>query len=79
MFGDSEEATVNLTVNPINDKPKAVDDIFTTSEDTNLNITNGVLSNDNDVDNDTLSAILVSKTSNGILDFKSDGTFQYTQ
>ena len=38
-----------------------------TLEDTNLNITNGVLSNDNDVDNDTLSAILVSITSNGIL------------
>ena len=62
----------------INDKPKSLNDIYTTSEDINLNITNGVLLYDNDVDNDTLSAILVSKTSNGILDFKLDGTFQYT-
>ena len=77
-YGDSQEATVNLTVNPINDKPTALDDIFTTSEDSDLNIINGVLSNDNDVDNDTLSAMLISKTSNGILDFKLDGTFQYT-
>ena len=77
-YGDSQEATVNLNINSINDKPKSLNDIYTTSEDINLNITNGVLSNDNDVDNDTLSAILVSKTSNGILDFKLDGTFQYT-
>ena len=39
--------------------------------------TDGVLSNDSDIDGDTIFAILVQTTSNGTLTFFSDGNFEY--
>jgi len=52
----------------VNDAPVAVNDSFTTAEDTTLNVVaSGVLSNDTDVDGDTLSAVLVSGPANGSL------------
>src|SRR5690606_35660622 len=44
--GGSDTATVIGTVNPVNDAPDAVDDSFTTDEDTSVNIP--VLGNDSD-------------------------------
>src|SRR2546427_5846737 len=44
---DSNEATVALTINPVNDAPVAANDSFATDEDTALTITApGVLGND---------------------------------
>ena len=76
---NSNEATVTLIVNPINDAPTASDDSFTTSEDSVLVIAApGVLDNDSDVDGDSLLAVLDTSTNDGTLAFNSDGSFTYT-
>ncbi|NWF71076.1 MAG: tandem-95 repeat protein, partial [Chloroflexi bacterium] len=77
---DSNVATVTITVTPVNDAPLAVEDCtpgYTTDEDIALN-GSSVLANDSDIDGDTLTAVLVSTTTNGTLAFNSDGTFTYT-
>ncbi|EOV6286341.1 tandem-95 repeat protein [Vibrio parahaemolyticus] len=51
--GVSESTTVEVNVTPVNDAPVAKNDISTTQEDTAVTI--DVLSNDTDVDGDTLS------------------------
>ena len=73
-------ATVTITVNPVNDAPVASDDnSYTVSEDEVLSVPlAGVLSNDTDIDNSSLSAVLVSGTSHGTLSLQSDGSFTYT-
>jgi VCBS repeat-containing protein len=72
-------ATVMITVNPVNDAPVAVDDTYTTSEDTLLSVAApGVLSNDSDSDGDTLTAVLVSDVSHGMLSLSADGSLDYT-
>ena len=54
--GGTDTATVTITVNPVNDDPEAVDDSYTTDEDTVLSIAPaGVLANDSDLDGDTLT------------------------
>src|SRR5207244_3305428 len=65
---DSGIATVSITITGVNDAPVAVNDSYTTAEDTTLNIAAaGVLINDSDVDGDTLSAVLVSQPTHGSL------------
>jgi VCBS repeat-containing protein len=79
---DSLAATVTITVNPlvINTPPTAVDDSYSTDEDTVLNVpAAGVL--DNDVDDGLiapLTASLVTATANGTLVLNADGSFSYT-
>src|SRR5205823_4843610 len=76
---DGNPATVNITVVPVNDTPVAANDSYTTYEDTPLTVTApGVLTNDSDVDGDSLTAILVSSPSNGGLTLNADGSFTYT-
>ncbi|MFC1716754.1 tandem-95 repeat protein [Candidatus Poribacteria bacterium] len=76
---DSNVATVTITVNPVNDAPVALDDPYSTDEDTTLNIpAPGVLGNDSDVNGDPLTAILDSDVSNGTLALNADGSFTYT-
>jgi len=76
---NSNEATVTLTVNPINDTPIASDDSYTTSEDSSLVIAApGILDNDSDVDGDSLLAIIDDTTNDGTLVLNSDGSFTYT-
>ena len=56
--GGTATATVNLTVNAVNDDPVAVDDAYATDEDTPLVVAApGVLANDTDVDGDALIAV----------------------
>ncbi|WP_407508768.1 beta strand repeat-containing protein, partial [Acinetobacter baumannii] len=54
---DSNQATVTIAVNPVNDAPIAVPDTNTTAEDTLLTVTaaSGLLSNDSDVDGNPLT------------------------
>lgn len=74
----SAPATVTITVNPVNDAPVAVQDAFMTDEDVMLAVAApGVLTNDSDVDGDTLRAILVSDVSNGTLSLSTNGAFTY--
>ena len=76
---DSDVATVMITVNPVNDVPTAVNDEFTTDEDTALTVAApGMLENDSDIEGDALSSILVSGPANGTLSVNADGSFEYT-
>ena len=77
--GGTDTATVDITVNPVNDAPTAADDGYSTDEDTPLVVAApGVLSNDTDVDGDSLTASVVSGPSNGTLALNGDGSFTYT-
>src|SRR5213075_1623130 len=77
-------ATVNITVTPVNDPPGTsgaivADDAYTTPEDTTLTVSApGVLANDGDVDGDPITAILVDSPAHGTLGLNSDGSFTYT-
>src|SRR5206468_158916 len=58
---DSNVATVTLTVTPVNDAPVAVNDSYSTNENTTLTVgAPGVLFNDTDADNDGLSVLVVN-------------------
>jgi len=74
--GGSATATVNITVNAVNDAPVAEADSASTSVDTAVTV--NVLSNDSDVDGDTLTASLDTNASNGNVVDNGDGTFEYT-
>ena len=77
---NSGPATVSLTVTPVNDAPVAVNDDYRMFRNTTLNVPiNGVLSNDSDVDGDTLTAVLVSgPTHAAAFTLNPDGSFSYT-
>jgi uncharacterized delta-60 repeat protein len=78
--------TVPITVTPVDDAPVAVDDVYTVQAGVPLvtapysyggNIP-GVLWNDQDVEFDRLTAVLVSGPAHGTLSLNSDGSFTYT-
>ena len=77
-----ERTTVNVTVlaeTPDNSPPVALDDEYTTDEDTTLVVAApGVLANDTDADDDPLSAVLETGSANGTLSLNADGSFTYT-
>src|SRR5256712_566276 len=67
-----------MCVAGMHDASVAVNDSYTTAEDTTLNVgAAGVLINDSDVDGDTLSAVLVSQPTHGSLTLNSNGSFSY--
>ena len=74
--GGTDTATVNVTVNPVNDDPVAVDDNLVTDEDTPGTV--NVLANDTDVDGDALSVSSVGTPSHGTATDNGDGTITYT-
>ena len=75
-----DDDTISISVNAVNDNPVAADDEYSTSEDIPLTITaaSGLLSNDSDIDGDTLSAVTVAGPTNGNLALNADGSFTYT-
>ena len=75
----SGNATVAIDVIPVNDAPVAEDDSYSVNSGSilTINIATGVLSNDNDIDEDTLSAVLVDDVLHGELILNSDGSFTY--
>ena len=78
ISGDSLAATVTLAVNPVNDPPIASPENYSGTENITLNqVAPGILSNDTDLESDLLSAILVDDVSQGTLNLKSDGSFNY--
>jgi len=76
----SNVATVNITVNAVNDAPVANNDAYSTNEDTNLTVSApGVLGNDTDVDSPSLTAVLVTGPAHALsFSFNADGSFSYT-
>jgi hypothetical protein len=74
----SGEATVTLTVQPVNDAPLANSDTYSLNEDIATDL--DILSNDSDVDGtlDVLSITIESDVTSGTLADNSDGTLTYT-
>lgn len=76
---DIAQATVSLTVNPVNDAPTAVDDSAATNENTPLTINApGLLTNDSDVEGSPLTAVLVAPPAHGVVTVNPNGSFTYT-
>ncbi|HWN40177.1 MAG TPA: Ig-like domain-containing protein, partial [Gammaproteobacteria bacterium] len=78
----SNIATATISVIPTgggNVPPVAVADNYTTNEHQTLNVSasNGVLANDTDANNDTLTAVLVTGVSSGTLTLQPNGSFDY--
>ncbi len=74
--GGTSSATVTITITPVNDPPIANDDNPTTT--VNNAVTISVLSNDTDVDGDTLSVGSATDPANGSTAVNLDGTITYT-
>jgi hypothetical protein len=81
-FENSNVATVTITVNeepPVNQPPVAVDDDYSMQQDNVLSIAApGVLGNDSDADGDSLTAVLDTSPSYGMVELNADGSFDYT-
>ena len=74
-----DEATVTITVNPVNDAPTARADSFQALRDRTLNVAApGVLLNDGDVDGNSLVAVKESNPAHGVVNLAADGSFTYT-
>lgn len=77
--GGTDGATVNLTVNAVNDTPVAAGNAYSVAEDGSLVVAAaGVLANDSDIDGDSLSAVLVTGPAHGALVLNANGGFTYT-
>ena len=75
----SPTMSVDLTGPSTNTSPVAVDDAYSTPEDTVLNeAAPGVLANDTDVDLDPMTAVLDTDVIHGSLTLNLDGSFDYT-
>jgi Ca2+-binding RTX toxin-like protein len=74
--GGSTVATVNMTVDPANDAPDAVDDNAASLQDTAVTI--AVLANDTDPEGDTLSVVGTTNGTSGNVVANPDGTITYT-
>ena len=80
-LASANTATVNLTVNPVNDAPTAVgpDGPFATNEDTAVTLSAGQLvGNDTDVEPGVLSVDSVDGAVNGSVVLNGDGTVTFT-
>ena len=79
---DSITKTFTITINPLNDQPIASNHVMIVDEGATVavldNDQTNLLHNAVDVDQNELSAILVTEPSNGSLTLNSDGTFSYT-
>lgn len=76
----SENATVTINVDAVNDAPTALDDYYTLDQDSALDVPvdAGVLVNDSDVDGDVITASVVNSPANGTVAINPDGSFVYT-
>jgi VCBS repeat-containing protein len=73
--GHTATGTVAITVTPVNDPPVANADTATVFEDLPTTVT--VLSNDTDIDNDTLTVVSVTQGAHGAVSLNADGTLRY--
>ena len=75
----SESQQFTLLINPINDPPVAVPESYTGNENRVLEVDEpGVLGNDIDAEDDSLTALLVNGVAHGSLSLATDGGFLYT-
>jgi VCBS repeat-containing protein len=74
----SNIATVSFNVTGVNSAPVAVNDIFTTLEDTTLTQSlPGVLLNDLDAEGDAMTVTVVTPPAHGSLTLNTNGSFSY--
>ncbi|MBV7333689.1 cadherin-like domain-containing protein [Chloroflexi bacterium TSY] len=77
--GSTQQTSVPVDVVVGNSAPLAEDDSYIAFEDLPLNVAApGVLENDSDAEDDTLTAIKISDPSNGSVTLNIDGSFTYT-
>jgi gliding motility-associated-like protein len=75
--GNCGTVTVTITVVPVNDAPIAIDDVYTTNENTSLDMDVSV--NDEDFDSGALTYTIVTNVSSGTLTPNGNaGLFTYT-
>jgi hypothetical protein len=74
--GQTDTATVTITVSPVNDAPVATDDVASGYAGLTATVI-AVLSNDVDVDGDALSVSSVTQGTHGTVTIRSDGTVGY--
>jgi uncharacterized repeat protein (TIGR01451 family)/CSLREA domain-containing protein len=79
---EGDEETISITVNNTNRIPVALNDSYSTDENTTLTVfrrSEGVLANDTDEDGDALTTVFVDGPQHGQLVLNNlDGTFEYT-
>jgi VCBS repeat-containing protein len=76
---NSATAKVTVTVISVNDAPVGNDDAYSTAEDVQLSVpAPGILANDTDIENNPVTALLVSTVSHGSLVLNGNGSFTYT-
>jgi len=73
--GGTDTASITVTINGENDAPVAADDTATVDEDSSVII--DILSNDSDVDGDTLT-VTSATANNGTVVIEANGTLTYT-
>jgi CshA-type fibril repeat protein/VCBS repeat-containing protein len=73
--GGAATATVTVMVTGTNDGPVALDDVATTAEDTAVSV--AVLTNDRDLDGDSLTVSAVTAPAHGTAAVNADGTIAY--
>ena len=77
----SEDVLVEIEVRAVNDVPVALADTYQVDEDTLLSVSaaDGVLANDSDAENDSLTAVLLDgfDVAHGTLTLLADGSFSY--
>ncbi|WP_430815424.1 putative Ig domain-containing protein [Carboxylicivirga sp. RSCT41] len=75
--GYCDQATVSITITPVNDAPLVNDDNFTLDEDSNLDL--AILENDSDIDGslNTASLAIITDATNGTLTI-NDNTINYS-
>ena len=77
--GGITTGSVSLTINPVNDPPETQPDSYAVDEGEPLNVSApGVLANDNDADEDSLTVSLKSGPSHGSVSLAANGAFVYT-
>ncbi|MDH3646436.1 MAG: Ig-like domain-containing protein [Gammaproteobacteria bacterium] len=78
---NSNTAEVVITVTPVNDPPVAINDSATVERGSTFSIlstgASSVLANDNDAENDSLTARLIDLPAHGQVVLRADGTIDY--
>jgi VCBS repeat-containing protein len=76
--GGTDQATVTVTINPVNDAPDAQDDSYVVLPGLPHVTVNSILSNDSDIENSALTAVLLDGPDNGQIALQANGQFTYT-
>ena len=75
----TDTATISMTVNAVNDAPVATGESLSTNEDTALTITKAsLLTNDSDIDGDSLTVASFTQPTNGTVSLDANGDLVFT-